>query len=105
MRKRLWSIFTDDLNKCIITGRTDHIERHHVFGSFNRKRSEKYGFIVPLHAEIHPNGAFCTAENWKEVDFWMKAECQAYYLKHYGDRDSWYAEFGRFYEVDDEGQD
>lgn len=96
--KKLFSIFTDDMDKCIVTGRTDHIERHHVFGAFNRNRSEKYGFIAPLHASVHPNGAFCTAENWKELDGWMKAYCQEYFLKNIGNREEWYNEFGRFYD-------
>ena len=46
------------MDRCYITGRTDHIERHHVFGGAYRKKSEKYGFVVPLTAEVHPNGAF-----------------------------------------------
>ena len=96
--KRLWSIFTDDMERCVITGRTDHIERHHVFGGTDKKRSEKYGFIAPLHASVHPNGAFCTADDWKAIDNSLKAMCQDYYLNHYGTREDWYNEFGRFYE-------
>ena len=98
MAKRLWSILTDDMCRCVITGRTDHIERHHIFGGHHKKRCEELGFIAPLHASIHPNGVFCTADNWKEIDHDLKARCQAYYLKHYGTRDDWYREFGRFYD-------
>lgn len=29
MAKKLWSIFTDDMDKCFVTGVTVHIERHH----------------------------------------------------------------------------
>ena len=29
MAKKLWSIFTDDMDKCFMTGRYDGIERHH----------------------------------------------------------------------------
>ena len=44
MAKRLKSIFTDDMDHCMFTG-TAPVERHHVFGGSNRKKSEKYHFI------------------------------------------------------------
>ena len=36
MAKRLWSIFTDDMDKCIITHAMTGIERHHIFGGTDR---------------------------------------------------------------------
>ena len=45
--------------RCYISGRTDCLERHHVFGGPNRKLSEKYGLWVWLNHEYHnepPNG-------------------------------------------------
>lgn len=100
--KKLWSIFgslEEGEMKCCITGARTNLERHHVFeGRMGfKKLSEKYGFIAPLHKSLHPNGVFCSADNWTEIDLRLKAKCQEYYLKHYGDRDSWYREFGRFY--------
>ena len=105
--KRLWSIFTEEMDRCMITGRTDHVERHHVFEGMQgfKKKSEKYGFIAPLHASVHPNGAFCSADNWKEIDNDLKARCQEYYLEHYGTIEEWYAEFGRFYERRQQSED
>ena len=42
--KRLWSVFTDDMEHCYFTGAAP-VERHHIFpGNPNRKNSEKYGF-------------------------------------------------------------
>ena len=96
--KRLMSIFTDDMGKCIVTGIETGIEIHHVFGGTDRKRSERYGFCVPLHRSVHPNGAFRTDNNWMELDHWLKRMCQEYYLENYGTRDEWYSEFGRFYD-------
>ena len=43
--KKLWSIFTDDMNKCIVTSAMTSIEWHHVFGGADRKMSEKYGLL------------------------------------------------------------
>ena len=100
MPKKLWSIFTDNMDKCIITSAMTNIERHHIFGGADRARSEKYGFVVPLHASVHPNGARCTATNWTELDHWLKRKCQEYFIEvaQIGDRDAWYREFGRFYD-------
>jgi len=101
--KKLWSIFTDDFTKSYATGRTGRIEIHHVFGGFNRKRSEKFGFVVPLLAEEHPNGAFCTlpSEERIQLDYWLKSECQRLFLEGGGTREEWYSEFGRFYDMEE----
>ena len=98
--KKLWSIFTDDMNKCIVTSAMTSIERHHVFGGADRKKSEKYGFVVPLQSSVHPNGAYRTDDNWKELDHWLKRKCQEYFIEvsKHGDRDAWYREFGRYYD-------
>ena len=100
MAKHLWSIFTDNMDKCIVTHAMTGIERHHIFGGANRKRSENYGFVVPLHRSVHPNGAFRTDKNWLELDHWLKRKCQEYYIEvaQIGDRAAWYREFGRFWD-------
>ena len=100
MAKKLWSIFTDDMDTCFLTGATKEIERHHIFGSFNRDRSEKYGFVVPLHKSVHPNGASLDNEHWQEIDHNLKKMCQEYFVKHYGSKQDWYNEFGRYYDYD-----
>lgn len=100
--KKLWSIFTDNMDRCYVTGIAHDIERHHVFEGLQgfKNLSEKYGFIVPLHRSLHPNGAFCTDENWMKLDHELKRKCQEYYLEHYGSRQDWYREFGRYYDFD-----
>lgn len=47
MAKKLWSVFTDDMEHCIETG-TPQCHRHHIFGASNRKKSEVYGFVIPI---------------------------------------------------------
>lgn len=98
--KRLHSIFTEDMDKCYITGMTQNIERHHVFGGRMglKGKSEKYGFVVPLHRSVHPNGAWVADDNWKDLDHWLKRKCQEWYMKNVGSRNEWYMEFGRFYD-------
>lgn len=48
------SIIVEDLKHCIVCGTAYNIHIHHcIYGSANRKKSEKYGLIVPLCAKHH----------------------------------------------------
>lgn len=100
------SIFTQDLRTCYITGRGGHVEVHHVFGAANRTKSTFYGFVVPLLAEIHPNGAFrddkkckeLTGKTVKEIDLELRQACQRKYENEFGkSREEWLEEFKRSY--------
>ena len=96
MAKRLHSIFTDDMDKCIFTG-SPYVERHHVFpGVANRKKCEKYGFVAPLRYDLHPNGTrfFPTLENQK-IDPYLRRQCQEWYEEHVGSREDFIKEFGK----------
>lgn len=93
--KRLWSIFTDDMEHCMFTGYAP-VERHHVFGGSNRDNSEKYGFIAPLRPDLHPNGVFA-GQSAKLVDNELKQRCQRYFEEHHGTREEFVDIFGRSY--------
>lgn len=54
MASVLKSIFTDDLDHCIICGAP--AERHHIFGGADRKKSTEDGLILPLCPEHHRDG-------------------------------------------------
>lgn len=41
------------MRKCFICNKTIYLERHHIFGAANRKKSEKYGLVVDLCYECH----------------------------------------------------
>lgn len=46
--------------QCFLCGRYGQLERHHLFGGANRKKSTKYGLVVDLCHYCHnepPNGA------------------------------------------------
>ena len=101
----MYSIFTNDLNVCMFIGectrgkkrceggRCYDIERHHIFGGFNKKRSEKYGYIAPLTRTLHPNGIYAPS-NWQEIDLYLKQECQKDFEKTHT-REEFIEEFGR----------
>lgn len=102
MAKKLWSIFTDDMDKCIVTGATTNIERHHIFEGLQgfKQKSEELGYVCPLHRSCHPNGAYRTDENWKDLDHWLKRKCQEHFIEiaQLGSRNDWYEIFGKFYD-------
>lgn len=93
--KMLTSVFTDDMEHCYFTGASP-VERHHIFGGANRNRSEKYGFVIPLRPDLHPNGVQA-GKNAKEIDTKLKCMAQEYYESHYGTREQFREEFGKSY--------
>ena len=58
------------MRSCYICGRTDWIERHHIFGAANRKKSEEHGFVVDLCHWCHnepPDGAHHNRERSNQL--------------------------------------
>lgn len=53
--------------KCFICGRNgcgDKLDKHHIFGGANRKKSEKYGLTVWLcHDRCHVFGKYSVHQN------------------------------------------
>jgi len=48
------SIITEDWEHCFICGCSNNLQKHHVmFGTANRKQSEKYGLTIPLCMDCH----------------------------------------------------
>lgn len=95
MAKRLWSVFTDDMDHCYFTGYPG-VERHHIFGSSRKEASEKRGFVIPLRPDLHPNGVMFDRRN-KDIDSRLKQMAQTYYEEHYGSRAEFIKEFGKSY--------
>lgn len=84
------------MDHCIFTG-TAPVERHHIFCGPNKKRSEKYGFVVPLRPDLHPNGVFADRSKAKAIDTRLKQMAQRYFEKNIGTRDDFRQEFGKSY--------
>ena len=95
MSKKLKSVFTDNMDECIFIGSIT-VERHHIFGGSNRKKSEKYGFVVPLRPDLHPNGVYA-GQYANVIDLRLKKMAQKYYEENYGTREYFIQEFGRNY--------
>lgn len=83
---------------CGKNGATDPLECHHIlFGSANRKLSEKYGLTVWLCGDsCHRNGPLSVHRN-REVADRVKAIAQSRWEFNYGTREDFIRLFGRNY--------
>lgn len=94
---KMWSVLTDDMSRCYITG-LNVVHIHHVFNGSRKKASEKYGFLVPLHPTLHiysPDSVHMSPN--KGLDLKLKQDCQTYFENHYGSRKEFIKIFGRSY--------
>ena len=76
------------MRKCFLCGRNgswDRLDRHHIFGGSNRRKSEKYGLVVYLcHNRCHIFGKNAVHKN---ADLMLK-------LHQYGQK-RWMSEQGK----------
>ena len=90
----LKSILTDDFEHCYVSGRTP-VAIHHIFNKYNKKRSEEYGFLVPLHPDYH-TGKYGVHTGNIKLDKELKCACQEWWLEHGRTQEEWIAEFGKW---------
>lgn len=71
------SILQDE-KKCFVSGSTDQLECHHIFGgTANRKVSDENGFWVYLTADWHRHNQGSVEKNPNAgIDKMLKEECQ-----------------------------
>ena len=85
------SIMTKDFEHCFVCGKQAQ-QWHHVLGAANRKKSEKYGLLIPVCAKCHSN----IHDKSQELNNRLKKEAQADFLMEYS-IDLWRKEFGKNY--------
>lgn len=93
------SVFTDDLDTCIITGvskKYADIHVHHIFGAANKASSEKYGFIIPLRADWHDLECYSIHQD-RNLELYWRRKCQQYWLDNYGTQEEFIEIFGRWW--------
>lgn len=83
------SIVQSDPSKCYLCGKNgagDRLEKHHIFGAYNRKKSEEDGEFVWLCGDAcHRNGPNA-AHRSKETSRRLHEEGQRAWEKVYGTR-------------------
>lgn len=95
MKKKLWSVFTNDMEHCYFTG-TPYCHRHHIFYGPYRSKSEEYGFVIPIACYLHENEAESVHGNPNQgLDLKLKQMAQQYFEEHYGTRDEFIRIFGK----------
>jgi len=88
------SILQDE-KRCYVTGSTTGLHKHHIFGSFNRNNSEKYGLWVWLRWDRHiENSPHSTPHNDATVDLMLKKTAQRKFEETHT-RDEFMQIFGR----------
>ena len=88
------SIIQEDTDYCFVCGRYGTEIHHILFGTANRKLSDKYGLVIGLCCEHH-RGRTGVHQN-RELDLTMKRVAQREFIKTYQNED-FLAVFGRNY--------
>jgi hypothetical protein len=97
MGKKLWSVFTDDMDKCYFT-QSYKAERHHVYPGIFRKKSEAYGYVIPLVYYLHKDAPESAHDKPNSgIDLKLKQMCQEHFEENHGNREDFIREFGRNY--------
>lgn len=81
------SIMQADKTHCALCGQVangDPLDKHHIFGAYNRKWSEKYGLTVYLHHnKCHIFGKDAVHQN-RGTDEMLKTAAQIKAMQYYG---------------------
>ena len=88
-------IMLQDEKECIYCGTTLNLQRHHIFRTPYRKKSEQYGLVVWLCAEHHVGDNGVHGKN-KWLDNQLKVMAQQEFENYYS-REKFIEEFGRSY--------
>lgn len=88
------SIMQDE-KACYITGRTDHLHKHHIFGGGRRKISEKWGLWIWLTGEYHNLSSHGIHFDAK-LDRLVKTQCQQRFEELHG-HGQWMKVIGKNY--------
>ena len=80
--------------RCFLSGRTDALEKHHIFGAANRKLSEQYGLWVWLNHWYHNEPPVGVHHNKEAMDY-LHREGQKRFEEIHGSREDFMRIFGR----------
>ena len=88
LERNRFSLFTEDLDHCIICGKSP-INKHEIFfGTKNRLNSIKYGLVIPLCTAEHHNQVGCTGIHFdKELRKHWQIKAQKKFQEVYSELD------------------
>lgn len=89
------------MRRCWLCGRNgsiDPLDRHHIFGAANRKKSEKYGLVVYLcHDRCHIFGKNAVHQNAETMQILHEYGQKKYMQEHNATIEEFRKEFGKNY--------
>lgn len=91
------SILQGEEKCCYITGQTNNLHLHHIYGGSRRKISDREGFVVYLAGWLHnlsEDGVH--GKNGHELDMMLKRHCQMKYEESHS-REDWMRLMGKNY--------
>lgn len=89
-----------DKKECFVTGSTESLHKHHIFGGYNRGNSERYGLWIWLRWDRHiADSPYPTPHNDHDVDLLYKKMAQAKFETKYG-HETFMRVFGKNYLLD-----
>lgn len=89
-KEDLRSVIQDDFDDALANG---YYVVHHIFtGVQNRRKCEKYGFLVAIRPRLHDMVHREINEGWS-LDW--RQRCQRYWEENIGSREEFIREFGR----------
>ena len=92
LERKRFSVFTDDMNKCMFCSATTNLTWHEIFRGKNRSNSMKYGFCLRMCLSCHENNQ----EDSQFNNFWHK-KTQLYFEEFLGSREEFIKVFKRNY--------
>lgn len=91
------SIIQENTDTCFACGRYGQMERHHaIFGTANKKKSDKYGLTVYLCADCHRGTAGVHGRDGYSLDLQIKRIAQKKFEEKHGHK-KFMEVFGRNY--------
>jgi hypothetical protein len=82
--------------QCFVCGKNYNLHDHHIiYGTSNRKQSEKYGLKVWLCYEHHTGNAGVHFN--RDLDLHLKKLAQEHFEARYGARNEFISTFGKSY--------
>ena len=92
------SILQGDKKECYITGQTNNLHLHHIYGGTGRRKiSDENGFVVYLAGWLHnQSNEGVHGKNGHELDLMLKQHCQRKYEETHS-REEFIALIGKNY--------
>lgn len=92
---KITSVIFEDMEHCFVCGST-YVQVHHIlYGTANRKISDKLGYVAPL-CQKHHTGSTGVHFN-KALDLRLKKLAQEHFEANLGNRSEFISTFGKSY--------